>query len=372
MTVVGAGVGGLASAIALSRIGARVTVLEQADALQPVGAGIQISPNGYSVLRGLGLGKTVEASGIVSRGVHLKDYRAGASVLRLDFDRYVTGQNRFVLIHRAPLIEALKAAAEDAGVSFEFSHRVAPEAPPLAGEGLRVIADGVRSAARPRICGPEEPFFTGQVAWRAVIPDTGGAPESWVYMGPGRHLVTYPIDEGRRNLVAVEERDTWTEEGWNHRDDPEALRAAFAGFAPDVRDWLARVEDVHIWGLFRRKVARNWARGAAVLVGDAAHPTLPFLAQGANLALEDAWVLMKALERYPIAAGLKVYQGLRYQRVRQTIGAANNNARNFHLRNPVARGLAHTLLRVTGRVAPKAAVDRFGWLYDWDATTIKV
>ncbi len=363
ITVIGAGIAGLAVATALAQRGALVRVIEKAPEITEVGAGLQISPNGSAVLGALGLGDALLASGVQCRAVELRDFRRGARVLRLDLTQS-TSPHPFVLIHRARLIGLLEQAARAAGVEIVLGQAVS--AGDLS-DGLVIGADGVHSVLRPVLNDPEAPFFTGHVAWRAVIADDA-PPEAHVYMGPGRHLVTYPLGGGLRNIVAVEERADWAAEGWNHEDDPANLRAAFAGFAPEVRGWLDRVETVHLWGLFRHPVAKRWHDDTKAILGDAAHPTLPFLAQGANMALEDAWVLTECLAAHPMEEALARYQDLRRDRVVRVIEAANANARNYHLRNPIVRGLAHTALRVGGTLAPGAALKRFEWLYGHDVT----
>ncbi len=164
-------------------------------------------------------------------------------------------------------------------------------------------ADGLHSKVRARVDDASKPLFTRQVAWRAVVPEDDVPPVVEVHMGPHRHLVTYPLPGGRRNIVAVEERVGWTEEGWSHQDDARNLRAAFARFADPVQAWLEKVGTVHLWGLFRHPVADRWWHRRQVILGDAAHPTLPFLAQGANLALEDAWVLARSLRGQSVETG---------------------------------------------------------------------
>lgn len=357
--IIGAGVAGLTASIALMRLGADVTLYEQAQRLDPVGAGLQISPNGAAVLQTLG----VELPSVENRAVALHDGLTARRVLRMDLSR--ARSSPFLLVHRADLIAALFSKAEALGVTFAFgTARHARD-----GDADLVIgADGVKSALRSELNPGDDAFFTGQVAWRAIIDDPVAAPEAQVFMGPGRHLVTYPLVGGRRNLVAVEERAEWAAEGWDHADDPANLRRAFADYASDVQSWLEQVTDVKLWGLFRHPVAQVWQDGRRVVIGDAAHPTLPFLAQGANLALEDAFLLARALGAEPIGFALARFQAQRLPRVSRAIRAANGNARNYHLSHPLVRWGAHSGLRIIDRLAPSLMLRQFDWLYGFDPT----
>lgn len=397
IAVIGAGIGGLAAARALALRGAEVTVLEQAEAIREVGAGLQISPNGAAVLRGMGL--CPENFCMRSEAVRLLD-ASGRTVLRMNLSD-LPGGGGYWLCHRADLIAALGRGARAAGARIRLLQRVekvelgpVPEIRIANHARMRpwavVGADGLHSCLRRAIIGEGRPRFTGQVAWRAVIPSAPGDPEgaeARVYMGPGRHLVTYPLRGGRiRNIVAVEERREWAPDSWSHEDDPENLRRAFAGFCPELRRMLDRVAHVNLWGLHRHPVAQDWYRGAAALLGDAAHPTLPFLAQGANLALEDAWVLARCLAEAEgtggpgtisgadasappgVEAALARYQQERRPRVSRAIRTANRNAWKYHLRPAPVRALAHGALRLSGALAPGAALHQFDWLYDFDVT----
>lgn len=387
VAIIGAGVAGLALAQALALRGARVTVLEQADAIREVGAGLQISPNGACVLRALGLQEALDAVSLRAEAVHLIDGPTGDGVARLDLARLRPGQG-YHFLHRADLIALLLKGAQEAGVTLHLLSRIevvdlsGPQPAVMLDTGERVEtplligADGLHSKTRAALNGPETPFFTHQVAWRSVIPcEPGAAPVAEVHMGPGRHLVSYPLRGGTlRNIVAVEERPKWAEESWTLRDDPMDLRLAFAGFSPRVRGWLDRVDDPWLWGLFRHSVAQSWVKpmgqGGVAILGDAAHPTLPFLAQGASMGLEDAWVLAHSLATHDSpAAALSAYQTQRKPRTTRIVAAANANARAYHL-SGLPRMLGHTGLRLLGRLSPGAMLSRFDWLYDHDVAQV--
>ncbi len=379
--VIGGGIGGLAVATALARHGVAVTVLEQAAQISEVGAGLQISPNGLVVLRALGLEAALrERRAVQGRAVVLRDYAAGKVVARLDLTR-LAGDQRYYFAHRADLVDVLAAAAKRANVSIELGAQVAsvrPGALPVvqmaSGSTRRaelvVAADGIHSVARPVLNGADQAVFTGQVAWRALVPNQTDHPaEAQVTMGAGRHLVSYPLRGGRMiNLVAVEERRDWAAEGWNHPDDPDNLRAAFASFGGDAEKMLAAVEQVSLWGLHRHPVAASWHRAGVAMLGDAAHPTLPFLAQGANMALEDAWVLAAHIARLPRDQALAAYQSARIPRVTRVINAANNNAARYHLHPGPLRSAAHLGLRLASRAVPGRMIGAYDWLYGHDVT----
>lgn len=332
--VIGAGIGGLAVAVALAQRGVAVTVVEQAQAIREVGAGLQISPNGLAVLRALGLHKRLFARGAVrGRAVVMRAFDGDVDVARLDLMQLPEAQ-KYLFVHRADLIDVLAQAARENNVSFDLGAQVAQvTAGDPAGLTMKdgssrraeliIGADGIHSRARVALNGADDPFFTGQVAWRATVPNAVGHEDvAMVTMGAARHLVSYPIRGGHLvNLVAVEERKDWAAEGWNHADDPAHLRAAFSGFGGIAAELINAVEATTLWGLHRHPVASVWQREGVALLGDAAHPTLPFLAQGANMALEDAWVLADTVTRRGIGA-LGDYQSARIGRVKRVIRAA--------------------------------------------------
>ena len=370
IVIIGAGIAGLAVARALALRGAGVTVLEQAPALQDVGAGIQISPNGAAVLRALGLGAALDAAGTQTAAVALHN-AAGQRLLRMP-----THALDFRLLHRADLITLLADGAIQSGVNLRFGTTVTAATPGLvtlaSGETLTapliIGADGVKSLVRHALNGRVAPFFTRQVAWRALIPHDDGPAEAQVFLAPGKHLVSYPVRQGTlRNIVAVEERGDWATEGWSHPDDPAQLRAAFAAFKGPVPGWLDRVQHTHLWGLFRHPIAKHMAADGMALIGDAAHPTLPFLAQGANMALEDAWVLTQSLASHDLPTALAAYTATRTPRVTRIVNAANANARIYHASGP-KRAILHTAFRAANLIAPTLPLSRFDWLYGHNVT----
>jgi salicylate hydroxylase len=381
ITVIGGGIGGLTCALALRQRGASVTVLEQAQQITEVGAGIQVSPNGLRVIEALGLGDDLASRCVQGQAVSLRNGSTGAEVARLDLSRLPPDQ-RYFFVHRADLVDLLSATARAAGVQVRLLQRVDTLVP---GNRPRIVlatgdcretdlaigADGIHSAVRPVLNAAQRPFFTGQVAWRCIVPNiTGHPPHARVHMGPGRHMVTYPLRDGTLlNVVAVEERAQWAAESWSQKDDADNLRKAFAGFDAEVHQILSQANAPGVWGLFRHPVAARWHGPSVALLGDAAHPTLPFLAQGANMAMEDAWVLADALAQAPDKeVGLAAYQQRRKARVTRVIDAASKNARNYHLSPGPFRFAAHTALGVLSRVAPDKMLGRFDWLYGYDVT----
>ncbi len=374
VVVIGGGIGGLTAAIAFARTEADVTLLERAPALTEVGAGLQITPNGAAVLDRLGLTPALEARGLRAGAVVPMDALSGSEIGRFALHRLPGQPYRF--LHRADLIALLAEAAEAAGVRLSTDSPVARVTTdgmvhPERGEALRpdlaIGADGIHSVLRPVLNGPGQPFFTGQVAWRAVVEAKDEA-VARIWMAPGRHVVTYPLPGGRLNIVAVRAESEWSAEGWHHPDSPANLRAAFADCAPALRALLDRAEAPLRWGLFRHEVAASWHGPGSAILGDAAHPTLPFLAQGANLAIEDAWVLAAACDRFSaLGHGLARYQALRRPRVVRTIEAANRNAVNYHL-SGLPRRVAHAGLATLSRLSPGSFLRRFDWLYAHDVT----
>ena len=382
--IAGAGIAGLAAALALARKGHDVRIIEQAAALEEVGAGLQLGPNAMRVLGALGVGETMAAAGQAPAAITLRDGRSARDILKVplgDAARRRWG-GAYVTLHRADLIAILAEALERAqpgalslGATLaQIDNRAdGVTITTAAGEALSadllIGADGVRSTVRAHLFGPETPRFTGHVAWRALVridlADPAAPPPGvGAWLGPRRHAVTYRIRPDLVNLVAVTEQADWREEGWNLPGDADRLRADFAGWSA-LAPLLARVEQPLRWALFDRKPMRAWHRDRAVLIGDACHPMLPFLAQGAAMGIEDGFALAELLPLEPqaIEPALARFFALRQPRTARIQAMARSNGVDFHEGNPLATLAMRLPLGRAASARPDAVMARWDWLY---------
>ena len=382
IAIAGGGLGGLTAALALSQGGHEVIVLEQATAHRTAGAGIQLSPNASRVLLRLGLGPALEAKVTAAERSRFRHFRTGKTITEARLGAEAEGRYGapYWQIHRADLHEALQESLDaDPRIELKLGYAISQDTITETPEGiflpgidgpvdLLLGADGIHSEVR-RWCFAEAPArFTGQVAWRFLVPSKGLAPglqarESQVWWGPRKHFVHYPVDGGARiNGVAVVEARAWTEESWALPGQPEVLRSAFQGWHPELQQLLERVtpEGLFQWGLFDRPPLPRWHRGPVALLGDACHPTLPFLAQGAAMAIEDSAALALALSQAPtVSDPLTAYEGWRRPRTARIQQLSRRYGWVYHLGAPLAsfRNLA----------APRARGTTMDWLYRYDA-----
>ncbi len=381
----GAGLGGLAAALALSSIGASVRVFEQTATLAEVGAGIQLSPNAMIVARILGIENQIIAAGFEPCAAVIRDGRTGKHYMKAPLSD--TCRRRygapFIQIHRADLHAILLKAAIGAGVVLETGAQVSgyetlgPQAAFLLDDGktakadLLIGADGLNSRVRHQMLGAQTPEFTGNVAWRGLIPAKSVptelvAPNATVWAGPNQHFVTYFVRGGESvNFVAVRERTDWRDESWVQPGDPAELRAAFKGWRPEVTNLLEHIDHCFLWALFDRKPLPRWSDGPVALLGDACHPMPPFMAQGAAMAFEDAYVLAKCVEAGADApSAVRRYEDIRKPRASKMQARARANADLFHMNGAGAKArlLAASLLPGRAALAP------LDWIYGFDPT----
>lgn len=360
--LVGGGVAGLVLALACARRGARVEVFEQAPEMGEVGAGLQISANGVRVLRALGLTPEQDLAANRPENMHVLDMRAG---IRLMSSR-PGAAGPFLQVHRADLVDWLAAKAREAGVEVQLGARVSASALPGGPHRFVASASGVRSVAH---AGPA-PEFTGQVAWRALVPAQAvpgfRSGDTHVFIGPHRHLVVYPLRDGTLlNLVGVQDGQVWDGEGWDHPGEPEAMRAAFRPFAPRVGAALDAVTEVRRWALYTHPEVRMIGAAGHPLVGDAAQAMLPFMAQGAVMAMEDAWTLAAA---WDAGTALDEWAAKRARRRAAVARTAVMNGRIFHASHPLWVPFHRIGMWGLGRLWPGLIDARARWIYDHDVT----
>jgi salicylate hydroxylase len=390
--IAGAGIGGLAAALALIKRGYRVSVIEQARELAELGAGVQISANGAHALFSLGLEPALQKVWCEPAGKEIRLWSTGET-WKL-FDLGAVSRQRYgapyFMIHRGDLhrilLDAVQAAAPDAITlnarvsGFEQDGGgvtvICEDGRRIAGDAL-IGADGVHSRIRNALFGEMPARFTGLLAWRGLIPmerlpERLRRPVGTNWVGPGGHVVHYPLRGGElMNFVGTAERDDWRVESWTERGTTDEAMNDFRGWNADVLTLIRNIEAPFKWALLGREPLERWTIGRVTLLGDAAHPTLPMMAQGANMAIEDGVVLARCLDAHadrPIA--LQAYEAARRERTARLVRAANDNASRFH--NP-ALGNAEGAARYVDTEWQEAKVkQRYDWVFEYDPVKVAI
>jgi salicylate hydroxylase len=388
IVIAGAGIGGLTAALALAARGFRVTILEKAERLLEVGAGLQLSPNATRILIELGLEPILAPQLVLPDTITVMSARTGRAIVAIPTGAAATFRYGapYWVIHRADLQNGLLAKAREnpdielrLGVHVEgvASHAkgvtVAFRSGVVHGQERAVAlvgADGVWSTVRHALFPHVTPQFSGRIAWRGTI-DPARLPKDFsrtrvqLWMGPNAHLVVYPISGGRLiNLVAII-GGTWNRPGWSEPGDSNEIAALFGypTWPIAARMLIGAVDEWKRWALFGLRDGGVWNSGSVALLGDAAHAMLPFLAQGAGMAIEDAAVLAKCLSEQTgnVPVALETYGAQRRGRVGRVQRTARQNGQIYHLTGPVA--LARNLtMRLLGG---EHLLARNDWVYDW-------
>jgi len=386
IAVIGGGIGGLSAALHLLREGFDVQVYEQAPRITEIGAGIQISPNASRLLIRLGLKPTLDAAGVFPQSVHQRRWDDGRTLQRAPVGKLVeeTFGAPYYHFHRADLANLLAAALpperihvghklidlEQKGerVVARFENGATVEADALVG------ADGIHSKVRHIVFGPEKARFTGCVAWRGLVPaervaHLGIEVASHNWMGPDGHVVHYWVSAGRfMNVVCVTEHGGWTSESWTEKGNVADTMARYEGWHPTVRGLIASFPETYIWALHDRLPLPHWSDGRITLLGDACHPMLPFMAQGAAQSIEDGAALASLLKATPddVPGALRRYEAIRKPRATRLQEASANNRTRFHLPDGPDQQARDQAMATSG----DRSIANIGWLYLHDAAAV--
>jgi len=380
--IAGAGLGGLAAAASLLKRGFRVRIFEQAPKLGEVGAGVQQSANAVKVLYELGLRKALDKVGVKPKDYEFRRFDSGELLHRIPFAEAHERNHGapYYHLHRADFHQILldKVRALDPHC-ITLDAKVAGFSESARGATLRLVdgstvsgdlligADGIKSAIRAQIVGETPVKYTGYVAWRVTVPraklprgimDLVGT----VWCGPKNHCVVYWLRRGELlNFVGCPEDPSWDEESWTQRRPWEELKSAYAGWHPKIQAIIdaAERDQCYRWSLFDRKPIRNWSTERVTLLGDAAHPTLPFIAQGACMAIEDGAVLARALEGAgSVPEALELYQRARVERCARVVMESAEHGALYHIKDSAQMKRAFAERNI--------ARERAQWLFSYD------
>jgi salicylate hydroxylase len=383
VAIAGGGIGGIATAIALATHGIPSRVFERRATFPEEGAGIQIGPNGTHILGSLGVADLLRRQAATPDALSVRDGATARELTRLPLGSWIAGRHTspYWTAHRKDLHVALRQRADadplitlTTGVDIVSVIDEGADIRAVAANGetfnasILVAADGIWSKLRQHVTADALPQPIGKIAFRSVTPadalPTELAPNAvHIWLAPDGHVVHYPVNHGRDIALVIIADDDASDTEWDLPSSNEAAQQKVRSFAAPVRDLVAKAGPWRRWALHSLPELGSWSAGRTVLLGDAAHPVLPFLAQGAVLALEDATTLAACIagQSNDIAAALRNYERTRRPRVRRVAEASRRNGRIYHMAgiNAVAR---NTAMRLT---PPNRVMAGFDWLYGW-------
>ncbi len=391
--IVGGGIGGLTAALALLRRGIDVDVYEQSSVLKEVGAGVQIGSNGTRVLYALGLQDSLSRAQVVPSGRQIRHWRTGETWNWFDLGaasvkRYGTPH---VMLHRGDLlailaeaVQGLKPGAVSLGKTCIAVSQTQDHAEIRFADGgmaradFVIGADGIHSRVRTCLFGAGRAEFTGCVAWRGLVPmDRLPAHLARMvgtnWLGPKGHVLHYPVRRGElMNFISIVERDGWQIESWTVEGTKGELANDFRGWHQDVHTLIEGLGTPYKWALMVREPMERWTQGRITLLGDACHPTLPFLGQGAVMAIEDAYVVGACLSKYAkeLTAALARYQDIRRDRTAAVVRKAHENRRQAF--SPALADEDAVAISVAREWQQERLRERMDWLYAYDATAVEI
>ena len=351
--IVGAGIGGLVSALCLNKKGYVVDIYEQSEVLSELGAGVQLSPNATRVLDYLELNDDLKPHIFEPRSFQFLNYKTEKIISKRELGLKIQDDFGFPNfdVHRADLQKVLLNKVEEEGIKIHTNMKVIDVGNEENKAYIKINeekikadivigADGIHSVVREKLFEKKESSFTGNVAWRMLIPVDSLPrdlilPDTTVWLGPKKHFVSYHVSGGKNlNCVCLVEQDGWTNESWSERGNIEDLREVYNGWNQTIETLLkiANPNTLYRWALHDRPPMKQWSKGRIILLGDAAHPMLPFLAQGAAMAIEDGAVLADCISSYKVnEKSLKYYEQIRKPRTSFVQLAARRNAKILHL-----------------------------------------